>query len=251
MSMKTDFEKTYHSVEKKHWWFVGRRAIIVKLIKEFFPRRQNIKILEIGCSGGPLLKLLLSQGYSDVVGIDNSKEAITLCKERGFENVFLMDGVNPRFDREQFDVIIASDVLEHIQDDKRAVKGWQRIVKRGGIVICFVPALRILWSKHDEDNKHYQRYTKKDLEYVFKDNGYTIMRSSYWNVALFLPIFIYRFLMRSLARKDSANQLRDSNIFINILLIQLLRIENALLSIGINYPLGVSVFVIAQKPKKV
>jgi len=249
--MKTDFERTYHSVEEKHWWFVGRREIVLKLIIRILPRRKNIKILEIGCSGGPLLKLLLSQGYSHVVGIDNSKEAIILCKKRGFKNVFLMDGVKLNFDSEQFDVIIASDVLEHIQNDKRAVKGWQRILKRGGIIICFVPALRILWSKHDEDNKHYQRYTKKDLEYLFRGKGYTIIRSSYWNVALFLPILFYRFLTRILASKSSANQLKDGNNFTNILLIQLLRIENALLSIGINYPIGVSVFVIAQKPKKV
>ena len=247
--MQNDFERKYHLLEEKHWWFVGRREIILRLIKNNFPRRQDIKILEIGCSGGPLLNVLLSQGYSHIVGIDNSKEAIALCKERGFQNVFLMDGVKPHFDSEQFDVIIASDVLEHIQDEKRAVKGWQRIVKRGGIIICFVPALRILWSKHDEDNKHYKRYAKKTLEYLFRGKDYTIIRSSYWNVVLFLPILFYRFLMKTLLSKSSTSQLRDGNNFTNILLIQLLRIENSLLSIGINYPIGVSVFVVAQKQK--
>jgi SAM-dependent methyltransferase len=247
--MQNDFERKYHLLEEKHWWFFGRREIILRLIKNNFPRRQDIKILEIGCSGGPLLNVLLSQGYSHIVGIDNSKEAIALCKERGFQNVFLMDGVKPHFDSEQFDVIIASDVLEHIQDEKRAVKGWQRIVKRGGIIICFVPALRILWSKHDEDNKHYKRYAKKTLEYLFRGKDYTIIRSSYWNVVLFLPILFYRFLMKTLLSKSSTSQLRDGNNFTNILLIQLLRIENSLLSIGINYPIGVSVFVVAQKQK--
>jgi SAM-dependent methyltransferase len=249
--MRNDFEKKYHLLEEKHWWFVGRREIVLKLIKKIFPRRKDIKILEVGCSGGPLLKLLLSQGYSQSEGIDNSKEAIRLCNERGFKNVFLMDGVNLNFDSEQFDVIIASDVLEHIQNDKRAVKGWQRNLKKGGFIICFVPALSILWSKHDEDNKHYRRYTKKSLKYLFKENGYNIIRSSYWNVALFLPILCYRFLVKTLPSKSSTSQLRDGSNFLNILLIQLLRIENALLSIGINYPIGVSVFVIAQKPKEV
>jgi SAM-dependent methyltransferase len=249
--MQNDFERKYHLLEEKHWWFVGRREIVIKLIKKYFPRRHDIKILEIGCSGGPLLNLLLSRGYSQSTGIDISKEAIALCKARGFKNVFLMDGANPHFANEQFDVIIASDVLEHIQNDKRAVLGWQRNLKKGGFLICFVPALNILWSKHDEDNKHYRRYTKKDLEYLFKENGYNIIRSSYWNVALFLPILCYRFLVRTLLNKSSTSQLRYGNNFSNILLIQLLRIENTLLSIGINYPIGVSVFVIAQKPKEV
>ena len=248
--MKTDFERDYHSLEEKHWWFVARRQLILKLIQKIFPRRHNIKILEVGCSGGPLLNLLLSQGYSNVIGIDTSRQAISACKERGFKHVFIMDGVQPHFDSEEFDLIIASDVLEHIQYDRRAIHGWQRILKRGGIVICFVPALRILWSKHDEDNKHYRRYTKTDLEYLFRENGYTAIRSSYWNVALFLPILFYRFLMRSHLSKASTRQLRDINYVMNMTLIQLLRIENALLNIGINFPIGVSVFLVAQKPKK-
>jgi hypothetical protein len=61
----------------------------------------------------------------------------------------------------------------------------------------------------------------------------------------------YGFLVRTLLNKSSTSQLRYGNNFSNILLIQLLRIENTLLSIGINYPIGVSVFVIAQKPKEV
>jgi SAM-dependent methyltransferase len=245
--MKQDFEYIYHSLEEKHWWFVGRREMILKLVNKFSSDRKDIKILEVGCSGGLLLKSLVSQGYGYICGIDLSREAIRLCKERGLRNVFLMDGVKLRFNKEEFDVIIASDVLEHIKDDQKAVKGWKRILKQRGIIICFVPALRILWSKHDEDNKHYQRYTKRDLECLFRENGYKIIRSSYWNIALFFPILFYRFLMGSLLSKSSACQLRDGNYLMNILLIQLLRIENALLSIGMNYPIGVSVFVIAKK----
>ena len=248
--MKTDFERKYHSLEEKHWWFIARREMLLRLIKQYFQHRKDIKILEIGCSGGPLLKGLLSEGYSQIFGIDISKKAVQLCKERDLKNVFLMDGVKPHFDSEKFDLIIASDVLEHIQNDHKAVKEWKGISKKGGIIICFVPALEILWSKHDEDNEHCRRYTKKGLEAIFTKNGFMIIRSSYWNIALFLPTLLYRFLLKFILKSFTSNQLKESNYFLNFLLTQLLRIENVLLNIGLNYPIGISVFVIAQKPKK-
>jgi SAM-dependent methyltransferase len=245
--MKVNFEKKYHSLEEKHWWFVGRREIIVALTRKYRPGGEGIKILEIGCSGGPLLKLLVSLGYSRVVGIDNSKEAIQLCKKRGFKDVFLMDGVSPQFDREDFDLIIASDVLEHILDDDQAVKEWKRILKREGIIICFVPAFKALWSKHDDDNEHQRRYSKKDLEGIFAKNGFKIIRSSYWNITLFLPTLFYRFLARAFLKKSLATQLKKSNYALNLFLSKLLIIENFFLEIGINYPIGISVFAVAKK----
>jgi SAM-dependent methyltransferase len=245
--MKSDFERKYHALEEKHWWFVGRREIILSLAGKYYPGRERTKILEIGCSGGPLLKSLLSQGYSYIYGIDNSREAIRLCKRRGLKNVFLMDGVKPNFNSEEFDLIIASDVLEHIQDDEKAVKEWKRILKRDGVIICFVPALKALWSKHDEANEHRRRYTKKDLENIFAKNDFKIIKSSYWNIILFLPTFFYRLLTRAFLEEYSSHQLKKSNYILNFLLSKLLRIENFFLNIGVSYPIGISVFVIAKK----
>ncbi len=249
--MKRNFESLYHFLEERHWWFVGRREIISKLVKQISPERKDIKILEIGCSGGPLLNLLLSQGYSQVFGIDVSRKAIKICKERGLKNVFLMDGAQPHFNNEEFDLIVASDVLEHIKDDEKAVSEWKRILKKKGFIICFVPALKVLWSEHDENNEHYRRYIKRGLEYVFEVNNLSVIRSSYWNTTLFLPTVFYRFLSRaSFFKLFSGNQLKESNFLLDFLLKRLLRMENYLLTLGFNYPIGISVFVIAQKTQR-
>lgn len=246
--MKINFEKRYHFLEEKHWWFVGRREIILALVRKYYHDKKGIKILEIGCSGGPLLNSLVSQGYSQIFGIDISKKAVQLSKARGFKNVFLMDGTKPDFDSEEFDLIIASDVLEHIRNDENAVKEWRRILKTEGIIICFVPALRTLWSKHDEDNEHLRRYTKKRLENIFVKNDFKIIRSSYWNIALFLPTLFYRLLLtKTFFKKSLIHQLKESNYTVNYLLKRLLTIENFFLSIGANYPIGISVFAIAKK----
>jgi SAM-dependent methyltransferase len=245
--MQSDFENRYHLLEEKHWWFISRREIILALIKKYYHSRKRIKILEIGCSGGPLLNLLSSHGYSQIFGIDISKKAVRLCRARGFKDVFPMNGAKPHFDSGEFDLIIASDVLEHIQDDEKAVKEWRRLLKREGTIICFVPAFESLWSKHDEDNEHCRRYTKTDLEKIFVKNGLKIIRSSYWNIALFLPTLCYRFLMRTFFKQSLIHQLKESNYALNYLLKKILSIENFFLDIGANYPFGISFFAIAKK----
>jgi len=246
--MKADFEEKYHSLEEKHWWFIARREIILKLLGKIAPQRKGVKILEIGCSGGPLIESLVAEGYRDTYGIDVSKEAVQRCREKGLGNVVKMDGAETSFDDEAFDVIIASDVLEHIRDDGTAVAEWKRIVKRGGFLICFVPAFSLLWSKHDESNEHYRRYTKGGLERLFRRNKFSIIRASYWDTTLFFPVLLYRLVLRGACLGTlSANQLNAANHLLNVCLTGLLRIENSLLSRGVNFPFGISVFVIAQR----
>ena len=109
--MKKLYEIKYHLLEEKHWWFKGRRDIIFRLIKNL---NKKSKILEIGCSGGPLLKFLNKHGFNNTFGIDISKDAILYCKKKGLENVFFMDGTKTKFKNNFFDLIISSDSLEHI-----------------------------------------------------------------------------------------------------------------------------------------
>ena len=126
-----------------------------------------------------------------------------------------MDGSNTGFREKSFDLIIASDVLEHIEDDYSAVKEWNRILKPNGYVICFVPAFRFLWSKHDEDNKHYRRYTIFDLNEVFKSNNFAIIKSSYWNFVLFVPVFCLRLCLRLPFFPSKKYQLHETKEFWN------------------------------------
>ena len=158
--MDQAYETKYHVQEDKHWWFESRRDMVIKLLRQ---SDRNSKILEIGCSGGPLIRALNKLGYNDVHGIDISEPAIDLCKLREISNTSVMDGSRPDFGDGQFDVVIASDVLEHIEDEEKALCEWNRILKPSGKLIVFVPAFKMLWSKHDEANHHYRRYSKSEL----------------------------------------------------------------------------------------
>lgn len=247
--MNKGFEKTYHEVEAAHWWFVSRRALVKDLVCRVAPGRSSA-ILEIGCSGGPLLGQLRDSGYTHLTGIDISPEAIALCRERNLGDVRVMDAQQPDFPAASFDVITASDVLEHLADAPRAVAAWHQLLRPGGTLIVFVPAFQFLWSGHDVVNHHFHRYRAAELAGLLRAAGFEIQRQGYWNFFLFLPVAAVRLAKRVFSRP--ANKLPTGDLQavprpLNFLLLLLLRLENRLMLCGLNFPWGVSASVIARK----
>lgn len=243
--MEADYEAKYLKIEDDNWLLKARRRFIEGLLSGY---EKNIKILEIGCSGGALMNELISRGFISVQGTDISKQALARCQERGLTTVVATDGKKLNFDNNFFDVIIAMDVLEHIERENEALVEWNRVLKPGGKLLIMVPAFQFLWSDHDIVNNHYRRYSKPQLLRVLSENNFKIVRSSYWNFVLFFPVSIIRITGRLLNRgkHEPKDQLFDFGFIINKLLESLLWLENLLLRI-IGFPLGVSVFAIAQK----
>jgi ubiquinone/menaquinone biosynthesis C-methylase UbiE len=242
--MDKSFESRYHILEEEHWWFTGRREIILQLMKNI---DENSGILEVGCSGGMLVSKLQKKGYTNIKGIDISSHAISQCKKKGISNVQVMDGSATSFDPETFNIVVASDILEHINQEKKALKEWNRILKPGGTLIVFVPAFSILWSDHDKKNYHFRRYSKKRLLKILNNSGFSVKRSSYWNFFLFLPLVFARVIDRILMKRmRSFEQLKETSRFMDTIFLTCLRIENRILRL-LDFPFGVSVFAIAKK----
>jgi SAM-dependent methyltransferase len=244
--MEIDYEKKYHEVEKKNWWFVSRRKYLLDLLKD---KSTESKILDIGCSSGIFLNDLEQLGFKNenLFGIDISEKAIQNCKNNGIQNAFVMDGQDIKL-TEKFDIIVASDCLEHLEDDIKAIQNWNDLLKEGGEMYVFVPAFQSLWSYHDEVNRHFRRYTKNELETKLSSSELTILKSSYWNFTLFLPVFIFRkfssFLPKSKKEKGQILENECANRF----LLYLILVENKMLNF-INFPFGVSTFCIVKKGK--
>lgn len=245
--MKEEFEKKYHDVETKHWWFKSRRKYLLDLLQN---SPKDSKILDIGCSSGIFLKDLETLGFTsaNLFGIDISEKAVDNCKENGLENVYVMDAQNITL-KEKFDIIIASDCLEHLEDDKKALENWDNLLKIGGKMYVFVPAFQALWSYHDVVNMHYRRYTKSELKSKLLAQNLEIIKASYWNFFLFLPVYIFRTISSGLQKnKTGESDIAIGNTLVNKILLELIIFENKLLKF-INFPFGVSTFCIVKKIK--
>lgn len=246
--MEKDYEKVYHDVEVDHWWFKSRRKYLIELLEKV---PKNSKILDIGCSSGIFLKDLEASGFdiNNLYGVDISNEAIANCKTNGIPNAFVMDAQNITL-TEQFDIIVASDCLEHLKDDKAAIKNWKLLLKENGRMFVFVPAFMSLWSYHDTINMHYRRYTKKQLTSLINTENLEIKESGYWNFTLFTPVYIFRKLSGFLNKDKSAtSDISLGNLYVNKLMLELLLLENKLSKI-VKYPFGISTFCIAEKKSK-
>ncbi len=243
--MRKSYEIEYHSFERDGWWFLGRRDMLVLLLKEC-PKES--RILEIGCSSGVFLEQLRRAGFDNAHGIDISQVAIMKCISAGLHNVRVADGSASDFPNESFDVVIASDVLEHILDHHKALKEWCRILKPGGRLILFVPALHILWSRHDEENQHVRRYAKKELVNLLKEANFTIRRVGFWNFFAFVPVLASVFLEKVVAPGEgSIGRFNRVSRIINNIAYGFLKMENLYLNINLGFPFGVSLFAVAEK----
>ena len=243
--MEKDFEKKYHDVETNHWWFKSRRKYLLDLLKDV---PKDSKILDIGSSSGIFLKDLESLGFKseNLFGIDISEKAIANCKANGLQHCFVMDAQNITLN-ESFDVIIASDCLEHLLDDGKALKNWKSLLKIGGQMYVFVPAFMSLWSYHDEVNMHYRRYTNAELKSKLVTENLEIQKAGYWNFFLFIPVYTYRKLTAVFQKnKKGESDISIGNTFVNNALFQLIIFENKLLKL-MNFPFGVSTFCIVKR----
>ena len=247
--MEHFYASKYHELEGSYWLFKGRRDMIFRLIKDY---DRNVEILDAGCSGGALIGFLMDRGFKNIEGVEIDKNAVKICRQKGINNVRIADAEKTGFKDQKFDVIIASDILEHIKDEYKALSEWYRILKPNGKLFIFVPAFKFLWSEHDEINHHYRRYCKSGLCRVLTESGFIIERSSYWNFSLFFPLSLVRLFQKFFlyGSRKSGDQLYEVGLFLNKALEYLLKFENMILSLGINLAVGISVFAIAKKYEK-
>ncbi|WP_115461918.1 class I SAM-dependent methyltransferase [Winogradskyella aurantiaca] len=243
--MDTQFEQSYHNLEAKHFWFRSRRELVCNILNK---NSKSISILDVGCSTGILLEDLHKNGFdqNQLFGIDISEKAVSQANSRGLKNVSVGDAQDFRFEH-SFDVIIASDCLEHLSNDVKAIETWLSHLKPEGKLIIFVPAFMSLWSDHDVVNNHKRRYTKRELISLFRYKNVTILKSGYWNVFLFPLIWLYRQFNKvsSSETKKAKGDLESLSVF-NPIMYRILKAEQPLFG-KISFPFGVSTYCIVEK----
>jgi SAM-dependent methyltransferase len=230
------------AIEKKHWWFLARRTIIKHLLKRLKLPIQS-QILEVGCGTGGNLAMLSEHGQ--VYAMEINEVARQFAYQSGCATIrtgALPDNIP--FEKEQFDLIVLLDVLEHLQEDLRSLQNLHSYLKSDGWLLITVPALPILWSEHDEKHHHYRRYIKKELADLLKKAGFKVLKLSYFNFFLFPVIFMIRYWHRLI--KKQHNALKLPPIYINWLLIKIFASERYLMNV-IGLPIGVSLILLAQK----
>ncbi len=103
-------------------------------------------------------------------------------------------------------MILALDVIEHVEEDKESFHALYHSLKKSGFLVFTVPAYSFLWSSHDTMHHHKRRYTKKTLTNIIDPNQYSIEYLSYFQFFLFPLLCVDRMIFDKLSFLKSKNQ---------------------------------------------
>lgn len=245
--MELETYQVENRAEESHWWFVNRRRLFAEILREatlatFAP------ILDVGTSTGTNLRLLDSLGFTNFTGLDFEQEAVRLCALKGFSNVRHGDACEMPFENASFEFVLATDILEHIPNDGKALREISRVVTPSGRVLITVPAFEFLWGLQDNVSKHERRYGRGEILAKLRETGFVVEECFFFNYILFIPIFLARQVLRIFPHKlKSENQVNSPLINRILTLIFALDVWS---SRKIHPPFGVSLLILARKKQE-
>lgn len=225
--------------KESHGWFSGRREVLAAELDRLVgpPCPGALQILDAGSGAGLMLEELATRG--DVCAVDEDPRAVRAASARGLGDVRRASIDRLPFEAACFDLVTCLDVLEHVSDDRAALRELWRVARGGGRLLVAVPALPMLWSGHDVASGHRRRYRRAGLLAAAADAGWRPLRLTYFNTLLLAPAAAYRLATRALAR-PAQSDLLTAPAAAGPFLDRALRAEARLLRRGLRLPVGLS-----------
>lgn len=186
-------------LEQRCFWFRARNKLLQFALRKFFPSAESL--FEIGCGTGFVLagfagvcpEVRLTGGEIYVSALQHASSRLPRAE------FMQVDACNLPYE-EEFDVIGAFDVLEHIDNDERAIKQAHQALRNGGGLILTVPQHRWLWSTQDEMAHHKRRYSRKELVNKVESAGFQVI----W-VTSFITVLLPLMVISRLCRRRTRN----------------------------------------------
>jgi len=233
--------------EAGSFWFQARNRLILAALRRHAPGCASF--LELGCGTGFVLSgIARAFPQARLCGSELHATGLGFARRRlpGVE-LLQMDARAIPFAAE-FDAVGAFDLLEHIQDDAGVLGQAHAALKPGGLLLLSVPQHAWLWSPLDDSAHHVRRYGKAGLHAALKAAGFQVLRSTSFISAL-LPFMLASRLAakrRGLAPADGLPEVGLPR-WLNACFAGVMRLETALIAMGVDLPLGGSRLVAARK----
>jgi SAM-dependent methyltransferase len=239
-------------LEADNFWFRARNELIVWALQRYFPEARSF--LEVGCGTGFVLSGIHAADPSlELSGSEIFSAGLALAATRVPSAHFSqMDARHIPY-RDEFDVIGAFDVLEHIDEDEAVLAEIGRAVRPGGGFMATVPQHPSLWSLQDVHAHHVRRYTATGLRRKVEAAGFEVVRTTSF-VSLLLPTLVAaRFRTRGHRTDvgfDAMDELRQPSV-LNSALEAVMTLERSLVRRGVSFPAGGSLLLVARMPTDV
>jgi len=240
---EAEFFPSLFELEGSNFWFRSRNRLLVWSLQRYFPEARNF--LEIGCGTGYVLSGI-RRAFSELSlsGSEIYTAGLAFAAERlpGVE-LFQMDARLMPF-KEEFDVIGAFDVLEHVSEDDQVLSQMHQATRKGGGIMLTVPHHPFLWSQADDYAHHVRRYTARELIDKVNRAGFEVTRTTSF-VSLLLPLM----LLSRLRQRRKYNPMSEFEIssLVNGVFEKTLYVERTMIRAGLNLPVGGSLLLVARR----
>ncbi len=170
-----------------------RYQLIYENIKEYIEANNinfQLKLLDVGCGPGNLVTFLSPIKNLILYGCDISENSLKIAKKKGMNVTKCNLWDKFPFSDEYFDIIVATEVIEHIFDTENFINEIRRILKKDGLLVITTPNVAslgrrimlllginpILEYKLSEGAGHIRYFTFKDLKFFLIENGFKIIK---------------------------------------------------------------------------
>lgn len=187
--MDPRYAAAYSELAASHWWWQVREALLINEIRRLRTGKVRGRILDVGCGDGRLFPVLEEFGAVEGIEPDPATRAMNGRSGRRIHHAPFRA---PLPVAGKFDLILMLDVLEHLDDPIESLNLARSVLAPGGILLITVPALPVLWTRHDELNHHKLRYTRRALRQQLLVAGMSILQLRYQFHALALVKLLAR-----------------------------------------------------------
>jgi 2-polyprenyl-3-methyl-5-hydroxy-6-metoxy-1,4-benzoquinol methylase len=244
------FDLTDKSGESS-FWVRSRHRLLKRIVYDQLAQAGKIKLLEIGCGTGRFIREIVDNKNLEITGSEIYLKGILYAK-KNIPNVdFIQFDVTQGLIGEEFDLIIALDVVEHIENDVAALSNIYKMLRKGGGLIITVPQHMFLWSRLDEILKHKRRYSRRELVAKLQENGFDIRYLTSFLFVLFPLMVIARMFDRGRHQTQPDEAALEKKVTfpnaLNWIFDHLMRIDEELIRLGFSLPFGGTLVVVARK----
>lgn len=248
------FFTTLNAVERSHFWFVGRRQVVLDTLRRTVPDLAQRRLFDIGCGSGGLLEFLSATGIAVAGACDAYEESLDLVRRRMDVPLLVVDeGRLPPLGS-GYELLGMFDVLEHLDDDAGTLRFLASVLRPGGVLVLTVPAHPVLFDEMDEIAHHRRRYTRAELRERLRLAGLEVRVLSHFMSPL-LPLLM---LTRGIGRRWPGLRGRGALerrlvefrvvAVVNLVMRWVLWLERRVMRL-VSLPFGSSIVAVATRPK--